>query len=123
MWLIRITVASVPCRAVPCRAVPCRFDVHALFFTDDVVGVETMLHQTFANQRVNNVNLRREFYYVTPAEVLGALKSHAVELIEYTVEPAAEEFRTSELAVEALTPALPSGGSNSYVGSVASAAD
>lgn len=79
-------------------SVPFRFDVHALFFADDAVGVETMLHQTFANQRVNKVNLRREFFYVTPAEVLGALKSHAVEVVEYTVEPAAEEFRSSELA-------------------------
>lgn len=104
-------------------SVPFRFDVHALFFADDAVGVETMLHQTFANQRVNKVNLRREFFYVTPAEVLDALKSHAVEVVEYTVEPAAEEFRTSELAADTLTPAPPSGGSMSYVGSVASAQD
>jgi len=85
-------------------SVPFRFDVHALFFADDAVGVETMLHQTFANQRVNKVNLRREFFYVTPAEVLDALKSHAVEVVEYTVEPAAEEFRTSELAAEPFVP-------------------
>lgn len=104
-------------------SVPFRFDVHALFFADDAVGVETMLHQTFASQRVNKVNLRREFFYVTPAEVLDALKSHAVEVVEYTVEPAAEEFRTSELAADTLTPAPPSGGSMSYVGSVASAED
>ncbi|MCS6554792.1 DUF4041 domain-containing protein [Curtobacterium flaccumfaciens] len=81
-------------------SVPFRFDVHALFFADDAVGVETMLHQTFATQRVNKVNLRREFFYVTPAEVLDALKSHAVEVVEYTVEPVAEEFRTSELATD-----------------------
>ncbi|WP_439693380.1 DUF4041 domain-containing protein [Curtobacterium sp. SP.BCo] len=104
-------------------SVPFRFDVHALFFADDAVGVETMLHQTFANQRVNKVNLRREFFYVTPAEVLDALKSHAVELVEYTVEPSAEEFRTSELAADTSTPSPPSGGSMSYVGSVASAED
>lgn len=104
-------------------SVPFRFDVHALFFADDAVGVETMLHQTFANQRVNKVNLRREFFYVTPAEVLDALKSHAVEVVEYTVEPAAEEFRTSELAADTSTPAPPSGGSLSYMGSVASAED
>ncbi|WP_083881882.1 DUF4041 domain-containing protein [Curtobacterium sp. B8] len=104
-------------------SVPFRFDVHALFFADDAVGVETMLHQTFANQRVNKVNLRREFFYVTPAEVLDALKSHAVEVVEYTVEPAAEEFRTSELAADIFTPTPPSGGSMSYVGSVASAED
>lgn len=76
-------------------SVPFRFDVHALFFADDAVGIENMLHTTFAAQRVNKVNLRREYFRVTPAEVLEALKAHHVELIEYTVEPAAEEFRIS----------------------------
>jgi len=76
-------------------SVPFRFDVHALFFADDAVGVETMLHQTFAPQRVNKVNLRREFFYTTPDEVLAALKSHAIEVVEYAVAPVAEEFRAS----------------------------
>jgi hypothetical protein len=80
-------------------SVPFRFDVHALFFADDAVGIETMLHQTFAAVRVNKVNLRREFFYTTPDEVLAALKSHAVEVVEYAIAPAAEEFRASSLSV------------------------
>lgn len=76
-------------------SVPFRFDVHALFFADDAVGIETMLHQTFAAQRVNKVNLRREFFYATPDEVLEALKSHSVEVVEFTVPALADEFRTS----------------------------
>jgi hypothetical protein len=76
-------------------SVPFRFDVHALFFADDAVGVETMLHQTFAEQRVNKVNTRREYFRVTPQEVLQALQEHSVELVEFTVDPAAEEFRLS----------------------------
>lgn len=76
-------------------SVPFRFDVHALFFADDAVGIEAMLHQTFAAERVNKVNLRREFFYTTPDEVLAALKSHAIEVIEYSVDPAADEFRAS----------------------------
>ena len=79
-------------------SVPFRFDVHALFFADDAVGVETMLHQTFAEQRVNKVNLRREFFYVTPDQVLEALKLHAVEVVEYALQPPAEEFRASRAA-------------------------
>ncbi|MFS2029629.1 MULTISPECIES: DUF4041 domain-containing protein [unclassified Curtobacterium] len=104
-------------------SVPFRFDVHALFFADDAVGVETMLHQAFAKQRVNKVNLRREFFYVTPSEVLDALKSHSVEVVEYTVEPAAEEFRTSELAVDAFTPALVENATMRNAASVASTGD
>ncbi|MCI2956854.1 DUF4041 domain-containing protein [Agromyces atrinae] len=76
-------------------SVPFRFDVHSLFFADDAVGIENMLHTTFAAERVNKVNLRREYFRVTPAQVLEALKAHHVELIEYTLEPAAEEFRIS----------------------------
>lgn len=76
-------------------SVPFRFDVHALFFADDAVGIETMLHQTFAVQRVNKVNTRREFFYVTPDEVLAALKTHAVEIVEYELTPEAPEFRAS----------------------------
>ncbi|UFS59064.1 DUF4041 domain-containing protein [Subtercola endophyticus] len=76
-------------------SVPFRFDVHALVFADDAVGVEAMLHQTFAAQRVNRVNLRREFFYTTPAEVLAALKAQSVEVVEYTIGAVAEEFRAS----------------------------
>ncbi|MFD0043761.1 GIY-YIG nuclease family protein [Pseudarthrobacter scleromae] len=47
-------------------SVPFRFDVHALFYSDDAVTTEAMLHRTFAEQRVNKVNLRREFFRVTP---------------------------------------------------------
>jgi hypothetical protein len=84
-------------------SVPFRFDVHALFFADDAVGVEAMLHRTFAEQRVNRINLRREFFYVTPDEVLDALKAHAVEIVEFALHPAAEEYRASR-ALEAPEP-------------------
>jgi len=88
-------------------SVPFRFDVHALFFADDAVGIERMLHEAFAAGRVNKVNLRREFFYATPAEVLEALKSHAVEIVEYAVAPAAEEFRASSAPAAAAQAILP----------------
>lgn len=76
-------------------SVPFRFDVHALFFADDAVGVESMLHQHFAEQRINRVNLRREYFRVTPEQVLEVLRQHSVEVLEFTLEPAAEEYRSS----------------------------
>ncbi|NNC14035.1 DUF4041 domain-containing protein [Planctomonas sp. JC2975] len=81
-------------------SVPFRFDVHALFFAADAVGIESYLHKRFAEQRVNKINLRREFFRVTPAEVLEALQEQAVEVVEFTTEPAAPEYRasTGELA-------------------------
>jgi hypothetical protein len=60
-------------------SVPFRFDVHALIFSDDAVGLENRLHQEFAEQRVNQVNLRREFFYATPA-VWSARERRAADL-------------------------------------------
>src|SRR5690606_12912942 len=55
-------------------SVPFRFDVHALIFSEDAVGLENSLHEEFADRRVNRVNLRREFFYATPAEVREVLE-------------------------------------------------
>lgn len=77
-------------------SVPFNFDVHALFFSEDAFGVEAMLHRQFAGQRVNRVNLRREFFYASPAEVLEVLKEHNVALVEYRTEALAEEFHASK---------------------------
>ncbi|RSN62442.1 DUF4041 domain-containing protein [Actinomadura sp. WAC 06369] len=75
-------------------SVPFRFDVHALIFSEDAVGLEGDLHREFAERRVNRVNMRREFFYATPAEVRRALERIAgAHLVEYTETPEAVEFR------------------------------
>ena len=84
-------------------SVPFRYDVHALIFSEDAVALETSLHHEFADQRVNLVNTRREFFYVTPAEVKSALEkmqqsgseltSHMLSFEEWAQ---AEEFRVSQ---------------------------
>lgn len=77
-------------------SVPFRFDVHALFFADDAVAIESMLHNTFTNFRVNRVNNRREFFYVTPQEVLEALKQHSVEVVSFDLDAESDEYRISK---------------------------
>lgn len=74
-------------------SVPYRFDVHALFFAEDAVGIEKMLHQHFDDRRVNLVNKRKEFFRATPADVLAILQQHQVELIDWADEPSAFEYR------------------------------
>ena len=74
---------------------PFKFYVHALFFSDDAVSVETELHRRFADKRVNLINTRREFFYATPAEVREALKDIAGNLLEFTEEPETEQYRLS----------------------------
>ena len=82
-------------------SVPFTFDVHALFFAEDAVGIEAMLHRTFADQRVNKINTRREFFYVKPSEVLDVLKEHRVEVVEFTTDFVAEEYHLSRGDVDA----------------------
>lgn len=78
-------------------SVPFNFDVHALFFSEDAVAVETKLHHRFADRRVNIINKRREFFAVTPAEVKEAIKELAGNLLDFTDEPSAEQYRESEV--------------------------
>jgi hypothetical protein len=76
-------------------SVPFRYDVHALFFSNDAVGIETAMHQRLADRRVNRVNLRREFFYATPQEVKQHLKDLAGELLQFEELPEALEYRQS----------------------------
>ena len=76
-------------------SVPFRFDVHALIFSDDAVGLETALHQHFAARRVNLVNAHREFFYATPHEVKDALLALRGSLLSFTEAPEALEWHQS----------------------------
>jgi hypothetical protein len=77
-------------------SVPFPFDVHALFFSEDAVSVETGLHQAFAARKVNRVNERREFFFATPSEVREVLMEQIGNLLEFTDEPEATQFRQSQ---------------------------
>jgi hypothetical protein len=79
-------------------SVPFPFDVHALYFSDDAVALESQLHAEFADRRLNQVNLRREFFFATPAEVRDVLKTKVGNLLEFTDEPEAAQFHQSQLA-------------------------
>jgi hypothetical protein len=80
-------------------SVPFRFDVHALFFSDDAVGIEAKMHERLAGRRVNRVNLRREFFYATPQEAKAVLAELTGELLQYQELPEALEYRQSQQAV------------------------
>jgi hypothetical protein len=79
-------------------SVPFKFDVHAFIFDADAVSLETKLHQRLADQRVNRVNLRREFFHASPARILGILQEMGLQdnLVDYVQEPEAQEWRTSQ---------------------------
>ncbi|MCY7413274.1 MAG: DUF4041 domain-containing protein [Salinibacterium sp.] len=77
-------------------SVPFRYDVHALFFSDDAVTLENELHQAFAERRVNLVNERREFFFATPTEVREQLQEKTGGLLEFVEAPEALEYFQSK---------------------------
>lgn len=77
-------------------SVPFRYDVHAIVFSDDAVGLETHLHHQLADRRVNLVNMRREFFRARPAEVRHLLTRLDASIVEWIDEPEALEWRQSQ---------------------------
>jgi hypothetical protein len=78
-------------------SVPFKFDIHALVFSEDAVGLETTLHRELADKRVNQVNMRREFFRVKPATVRALLEQVYTghHLLEFTETAEAPEWRAS----------------------------
>jgi Domain of unknown function (DUF4041)/T5orf172 domain len=77
-------------------SVPFPFEVHALFFSEDAVTLETELHHAFAPNRVNMVNDRREFFFATPHQVREVLTDKVGNLLEFTEEPEATQYLQSK---------------------------
>lgn len=76
-------------------SVPFNFDIHALFFSKDAVGIESAMHERLAARRVNLVNQRREFFRATPLEAKTHLAQLAGELLQFQDIPEALEYRES----------------------------
>lgn len=77
-------------------SVPFKFDVPAVVFSENAVSLESQLHQELAEQRVNRINQRREFFYAAPAEIRQLLEKLAGQhLLEYHESPDAPEWRAS----------------------------
>jgi hypothetical protein len=76
-------------------SVPFRFDVHALFFSEDAVTLESELHAHFRKRRVNWANDRREFFFASPAEVRDVLAARTGNLLEFVEHPESLEYLQS----------------------------
>ena len=76
-------------------SVPFRFDVHALFFSEDAVTLEKELHDHFAGVAVNQTNLRKEFFFASPSDVRLALEARLGNLMEFTERAEATEYLQS----------------------------
>lgn len=76
-------------------SVPFRFDVHALFFSENAVSLENELHGHFASRAVNQANTRKEFFFATPSEVRAVLAEKVGNLLEFTERADATEYLQS----------------------------
>lgn len=75
-------------------SVPFPFDVHSMIFSDDAVSLETKLHHILNDQRVNKVNLRKEFFQVS-LDDLEKLVGEIAPTAEFKRTALAEQYRQS----------------------------
>ena len=68
-------------------SVPFNFDLHAIHFSHDAVGIEATMHARLADRRVNLVNRRREFFYATPEDAKRLLVELAGDLLRTRTFP------------------------------------
>ncbi|WP_023604010.1 DUF4041 domain-containing protein [Aliivibrio logei] len=76
-------------------SVPFPFDVHAMIYTDDAPALETALHREFSSQRVNAVNLRKEFFSVDLDKIKEAVEKIAGIEAEFKMTALAEDYYES----------------------------
>jgi len=76
-------------------SVPFPFDIHSFIFSDDAVALESKLHTNLNENRVNKVNLRKEFFNVTLDELETIVES-VDSTAEFNRTILAEQFRQSQ---------------------------
>jgi len=79
-------------------SVPFEFDVHAMIFSEDAPAMENALHETFAEQQINKVNPKKEFFRTNLAGIRKIVQNMGVEA-KWTMVAEAREYRET-LAVE-----------------------
>ena len=75
-------------------SVPFKFDVHAMIYSENAPELENKLHKAFNDKRLNNINLRREYFSTTLQEIEDVVKENHGE-IEFTKIAEAKEYRES----------------------------
>jgi len=76
-------------------SVPFKFDVHAMIFSEDAPTLENHLHKVFADNSVNKINPRKEFFNVSLKEIEKEVLNNFDATVEFTEFAKAEEYRRS----------------------------
>ncbi|WP_455812833.1 GIY-YIG nuclease family protein [Pseudomonas graminis] len=80
-------------------SVPFEFDVHAMISCDDAPALESALHAELSDNRINKVNVRKEFFRTDIQKIIDVVKQHHGE-VEYVANPAALQYYKSLEAEE-----------------------
>ncbi len=80
-------------------SVPFSFDVHSFIFSDDAVGLEGKMHDKLNDQRLNKINLRKEFFR-SSIDDLEALVNELYPTAEFNKTMLAEQYRQSISVIE-----------------------
>lgn len=73
-------------------SVPFQFDIHAMIYSEDAPTLESELHKTFTDNKVNMLNYRKEFFNVTIDEIEQKIKEIGIDA-EFQKIPEAMEYR------------------------------
>lgn len=84
-------------------SVPFSFDVHSFIFSEDAPALETAIHNRLNANRLNKVNLRKEFFDISLDE-LEALVYELDPTASFNRTMAAEQYRQSLSMKEAVAP-------------------
>lgn len=76
-------------------SVPFEFDVHAMIYSENAPDLEHRLHTEFAEKRVNLINPRKEFFYVSLEEIEEWARQERFDL-HITKFAEARAFRESQ---------------------------
>jgi hypothetical protein len=75
-------------------SVPFKFDVHAMIYSENAPALENALHKAFYQNRLNYINMRREYFNISLDEIEKVVKENHGE-IEFLKEAEAKEYRES----------------------------
>lgn len=82
-------------------SVPFSFDIHAMIYSSDAPGLEKTLHKKFANNQVNRVNPRKEFFDVSLSDIKNTVNEMGIEA-HWTITAEAKEYYESKAMKEPL---------------------
>ncbi|MEB5973209.1 GIY-YIG nuclease family protein [Pantoea dispersa] len=75
-------------------SVPFEFDVHAMISCDDAPALEAKLHNLLGGDRINKVNLRKEFFRTDINKIIKCVEENHGK-VDYVADPAALQYYRS----------------------------